>query len=122
METEKKKIIEAEMIIGNGFCLAIDGVCALIDFSGIGLFLSPVIQSFGIFVIDQWVGSKGGGTPGLGKKIAKYASGILPVLPTTTAVFNIEVFLHNHENVLGAVETVAKTKAIASKTMKTARM
>ncbi len=121
---ENNKFTESEIIIGGLFTLGIDGVCALIDFTGVGTAVSPVIQGFATFAIDRWVDSKGGEQFGLGKQFAQYGAGLIPVLPTTTAVFTIRVFMHNHPTitevagkVVGKIEPAA---GAASKTLKKA--
>jgi hypothetical protein len=96
---EGNKFTESEIVVGSLFALGVDGICGFIDFTGVGLGISPVIQGFAIFAIDKWVGNKGGITLGVGKQMTQYAAGILPVLPTTTAVFAIRVFVHNNPKI-----------------------
>lgn len=106
---ENNKFTESEMIIGGLFALGVDGICALIDLTGIGLAIAPVIQGFSVFAISQWVENKGGARAGLGKQLSKYAAQFLPVLPTVLAVFVIDVAIHNNPALAGVAEKVAKT-------------
>jgi len=121
---EDNKFTESEMIVGGLFALGVDGLCALIDFTGVGTAVSPVIQGFATFAIDRWVDSKGGEVMGLGKQFAQYSAGVIPLVPTTTGIFAIRVFMHNHPTitevagkVVGKIEPAA---GAASKTLKKA--
>lgn len=114
MNEESNKFTESEIIIGGLFALGVDGLCALIDLTGVGTGVAPVIQGFSVFAIDRWVDSKGGTSWGTGKQMAQYASGLVPILPTTVAVFVIRVFMHNNPKltevagkVVGKIEPAA---------------
>jgi len=102
--------MESEMVVGGLFALGVDGICAVIDFTGVGAAVSPVIQGFAIFAIDRWVESKGGEALGLGKQFAQYAAGIIPLVPTITGTFAIRVFLHNHPTITEAAGKVLPVK------------
>lgn len=105
---ERKKFTEAEILLGGLFTLGVDGVCMLIDFTGIGLIVAPIIQGFTTFLIWMWFKSKGDPAAAkLGRQAAKYAANFLPVLPTTFLAFSIEVFIHNHPKAVAAVTTLA---------------
>lgn len=97
MEEDSNKVMTSEMVVGNTFALGIDGACAVLETisAGVGAAVTPVVQSAAVFVIDWWLGSKGGAPPRFGEQIIKYGAGLLPLLPTTTAIFNTKVILHN---------------------------
>ena len=94
MDDEKEKFSEAEMVIGGVFVVGVDAACALIDLTVAGAAVSPVIQSFTTFGISMWAQSKGA-ILSVGPEIAKYASNVLPVVPTVTLIFSITVGLQN---------------------------
>ena len=88
---ELKKVTESEMVIGGVFTLGLDGLCALIDATGVGLAIAPIIQSFATFSITMWLKTKGGTRVKIGKEAVKYAANFLPVLPTVTAIFAVSL-------------------------------
>ncbi|MDO8470194.1 MAG: hypothetical protein Q7S84_04260 [bacterium] len=95
---EHKKFTEAEMLVGVLLLtLPVDALSFLIDWTGIGLAIAPIIQSAAMFGIWLWLRSKGDtASVKLGKQLLRYLSNLLPLLPTVTIVFLIEVYLHNH--------------------------
>jgi len=111
---EDNKFSEAELLVGGFFTLGIDGLCALIDLTGIGLFISPLIQSAATFAVSMWLQSKGGSLS-FGKEAVKYASSTLPILPTTFIVFLVSAFVHNHPK---AIESAAILAGPAGKLTK----
>lgn len=121
---EDNKITESEMVVGGLLTLGVDGVCALIDLTGVGLAVAPVIQSFTVFAIDKWVENKGGEPFGLGKQFAQYGASLIPVVPTTTGTFAIRVFMHNHPKITEAagkvVGKIEPAAGAASKVLKKA--
>lgn len=95
---EHKKFTEAEIVVGLlVITIPVDAASFLIDWTGIGLFLAPVLQGAAMFATWFWLHSKGD-TSSLkfGRQLGRYLSNLLPLLPTVTAVFLIEVYLHNH--------------------------
>ncbi|MEK7087020.1 MAG: hypothetical protein AAB935_02045, partial [Patescibacteria group bacterium] len=100
METENNKFNEVELILGGMFTLSADGICALLDLTGVGAVITPFIQSFVTFVMWMWFNSKGDKNSGkLGRQIAKYASNAIPIIPTTFTAFIIEALAHNHPRI-----------------------
>jgi hypothetical protein len=112
MNPKHEKFTEAEMLVGGLFTLGVDGICILIDLTGVGLAISPVLQGFVTFLMWWWLKSKGDPNAAkLGRQIAKYAANFLPVLPTTFITLGIEVYIHNHPEKYGVI---AKAGALAS--------
>lgn len=96
-EEEINKFTEAEMLLGIFFFGGIDGLAILIDLTGVGLAIAPVLQSFGTLTATLWLWSKGDkNTVKFGRQVAKYAANALPLAPTLTIAFIIEAQMHNH--------------------------
>ncbi len=94
------KFNEAEVLVGGMLTFGVDFVCALIDLTGIGMAISPVIQGSMTFAMGMWFKNKGDKNGGkIGRQIAKYSANFLPIVPTNLTVFLIEVFVHNHPKV-----------------------
>ncbi len=118
MNEEHNKFTEVEILLGGLFTLGVDGVCILIDITGIGAVLvAPVVQWFTTFVL--WLRFRSKGDPGamkMGRQIFKYAIQLLPVTPiiitafTTSIPFFIEVFIHNHPEKFAAVMKAIQLK------------
>ncbi|MFH1192965.1 MAG: hypothetical protein V1656_01450 [Candidatus Jorgensenbacteria bacterium] len=114
MENEKElnKFNEVELLLGGLFTLGVDGVCFLIDWTGVGLAIAPIIQGFATFSMWLWARSKGDpGALKTGRQVAKYAANALPLLPTTFIAFAVETYLHNHPDKFTAVQKVAALKS-----------
>ncbi|PIP30154.1 hypothetical protein COX26_00210 [Candidatus Jorgensenbacteria bacterium CG23_combo_of_CG06-09_8_20_14_all_54_14] len=112
MNEEHNKFMEVEMLLGGLFTLGVDGICFLIDWTGVCLAIAPIIQGFTTFVMWMWFKSKGDpGALSVGRQVAKYASNMLPLLPTTLIAFAVEVYLHNHPEKFGAIQKVAALKS-----------
>jgi len=109
MEGEIDKFKESEIIVGVMLTLGVDAICILIDLTGVGLFIAPILQSSITFAMWMWFKSKGGQKSGLGKQIAKYAANALPIIPTTFIAFVIETFIHNHPKVAQVAGQTAGT-------------
>ena len=108
MADEVKKFNEAEIVIGTLLFGSVDGVCILIDFTGAGLVISPILQSGAMLGASLWVWSKGNkGAFKIGKQLAKNASNFLPIIPTVATVFLLETYMHNNPKKLGVVGKVA---------------
>lgn len=124
---EHKKFEASEIVIGTLFFLGIDGVCILIDVTGIGLIIAPVLQGFATFAITMWFKSKGDpNATKLGKTILKYALNLLPVTPviitafTVTIPFIVEVIIHNNPKLAAVAEkAAAKSGPVAKIATKT---
>ncbi len=118
MDQEHKKFNEAEMLVGGFFTLGVDGVCTLIDLTGVGLAISPIIQGFTTFTMWWWFKSKGDPNASkIGRQITKYLANLLPLIPTTFTAFAIEVYIHNHPERFAALQKIAalKSGAVAAK-------
>ncbi len=104
MDKERDKFTESEMIVGGLGALLVDGGCALADIfsAGVGAAVTPVVQLAATGAIEWWVDQKGGN---LGivdaKRIGKYASNLLPAIPTVSAIFLTSVLTHNHPKITG---------------------
>ena len=108
-----KKIDEVEITIGVGLSLLVWSLCLLLDTVGIGLVVSPVIESF--FTFGVWWFFKNHGDPHssrFGVNFAMFASTLIPFLPTIVASFIIKTVVHNHQNLIGVIGKVA---SVASK-------
>ncbi|MDP1706645.1 MAG: hypothetical protein Q8L36_02390 [bacterium] len=97
LKDERDKFNAVEMIIGGCFTLFIDALALLIDLTGVGLVIAPIIQTIANFVTSWWLKIKGGPNAfKAGRLIAKNIVSLVPILPTNTTAFIIEVWLHNH--------------------------
>lgn len=108
-----RKIDETEIAIGVGMSLLVWFLCALLDAVGIGLVVSPVIESF--FTFGTWLFFKNHGDPNserFGINFAMYASNLIPFVPAIVVSFVVKTMVHNHQNLVG---TVVKVTSIASK-------
>ncbi|MBI5732905.1 hypothetical protein HY967_03030 [Candidatus Jorgensenbacteria bacterium] len=107
-EEEINRYNETELIAGSIIMLGIDGVCFIIDWTGVGLAIAPIIQAGGTGALTMWAWRKGD-TQALkmGRQVAKYASNALPLLPTLTLMFLIEAYMHNHPEKFAAAEKLA---------------
>ncbi|MEK7464576.1 MAG: hypothetical protein AAB617_02235 [Patescibacteria group bacterium] len=84
----------SEITVGVMGTLFVDGVSALLDTTLIGAAIMPVVQSFATWYIGRWVKSKGGTTTFL-REVVKYASNLLPWIPTTFLTFVVVVIMQN---------------------------
>ncbi len=97
IEDERDPFNMVEIVIGVLFTLFIDILAFLIDLTGVGLAIAPILQTAANFVTSWWLKIKG--SPNAfktGRLIAKNIVSVLPLLPTNTTAFIIEVWLHNH--------------------------
>src|SRR6056297_603496 len=97
--SDYKKFSASEIVIGVLFWLGVDGVAALLDMTGLGYLLATPLQSVSSFITSWWLSKKGGEkTPwGLKRQIMKQVSNFLPIIPTVTTSFIIEVVIHNRK-------------------------
>ncbi len=97
--SDYKKFSASEIVIGVLFWLSVDGVAALLDMTGLGYLLATPLQSVSSFITSWWLSKKGGEkTPwGLKRQIMKQVSNFLPIIPTVTTSFIIEVVIHNRK-------------------------
>jgi len=116
MDEEFKKYGIVEMIIGGLGFLFIDIICIVIDLTGVGLAIAPIIQSFGTFTMNWWAWKKDDKDAlKLGKQIAKYAANLLPIIPTLTIVFLATALIHNRKITTSAFNSEKTAKIIKKK-------
>lgn len=109
--SEENRVLESEMILWSFFLLGLDGICILIDLTGIGLAIAPFLQGFGTFSNGMWFSKAKGdkGAMSLQRQLIKYVSNFSPFLPTLFIAFAVETYMHNHPNKL-----VEKAKKMAN--------
>lgn len=101
---ENKKFSTIEIILGCCFTLFIDIICLLIDLIAIGLVISPIIQGGTTFATSWWLKSKGSKNAfKLNRQLTKQIVNFLPLLPTNTTVFAVEIWLHNNLKTIPAL-------------------
>ena len=94
---EDKKIGSGELLVFSFLFLFVDVICFLIDWTGVGMGITPAIQGFVLFFMDKFLMGKGSKSASkMGRKIAKYAIQLIPMLPTLVTTFIIEVAIHNN--------------------------
>lgn len=97
LEDNREDFNMVEIVVGICFTLFIDILALIIDLTGIGLIIAPFLQTAANFVTSWWLKIKG--SPNalkIGRLFAKNIISIIPILPTNTTAFIIEVWLHNH--------------------------
>ena len=98
------KFSEAEMLLGVFFFGGLDVIAILIDVTGVGLVIAPVVQSFATLSQTLWFWSKGDKNAiKFGRQVAKYAANALAVVPTLTIAFIVEAQMHNNPKIKAAV-------------------
>lgn len=115
MEEERDKFTESEMIVGGLGALFLDGVCAVVDVisAGTGAIITPIAQLFATGAIEWWVSQKGGDLGIIdAKRIAKYASNLVPAVPTVFFIFLISALMHNNPKI---IEVATKAAGPAGK-------
>jgi len=86
----------AESIVGTLFLFTTDVLCALLDLTIIGAFITPLIQTPASVFTTFWIKSKGNkDAMKIGRQMTKYAANLLPWIPTLTIFFIAEVAIHN---------------------------
>lgn len=91
-------VSEAEMILWSFFLLGLDGICIVIDLTGVGLAIAPFLQGFGTFLNGMWFQKAKGdeGAVKFQRQLIKYVSNFFPFLPTLFIAFAVETYIHNH--------------------------
>jgi len=108
---EHNKYKEVELILGNFVTISIDAICFILDWTGVGDIITPFIQGAGTACLSWWAWRKGDkASLKLGRQVTKYAVNALPWLPTLTAMFNIEAYIHNHPEKFAAVQKITQTE------------
>lgn len=113
------KIGYGELLVFSFLFLFVDIICFLIDFTVVGAGITPVIQGFVLFFMDKFLMGKGTKSASkLGRKIAKYALQLLPLLPTLVTTFLIEAAIHNKQNSIPiASKSVPSVVGVATKSV-----
>ncbi|MGC9610647.1 MAG: hypothetical protein ABSE68_00245 [Minisyncoccia bacterium] len=109
MNSEYKKINEAEVILGVCMAFLVYILCFIFDLFAIGVVVSPVIQSF--FTFGMWFFFKNHGDPDANKlngNIAQYFGNLIPFIPAIVLSFAIKVFIHNHQQLGGMAAGIAQ--------------
>ncbi|MAF79808.1 hypothetical protein CL629_01885 [bacterium] len=108
---ERKQFVESEILIGVIFFSGLDGIAALIDVTGVGMAIAPILQSFGTGVITVWLWSKGNkAAVKPGRQIALHLANIIPFVPTVAFVFFVTAYIHNHPGKIGSLLAIGKGK------------
>jgi hypothetical protein len=93
-----KKFESSEIVIGILFWLGIDLLAMILDLTIIGYFFATPIQALSSFIISFWLSKKGNKKAlKINKQLTKQLMNFLPVLPTVTTSFIIEVIRHNKQ-------------------------
>lgn len=115
-EEEVNAVTESETIVWLLFLLGIDGICIIIDITGVGMAVAPFVQGAGTFSSTLWFDKAKGdkGATKLQRQLIKYISNVAPLLPTLSIVFLIERYMHNHpekfEKLNEALDKIPDTK------------
>ncbi len=100
---DHNKFSAAEVLLGISFFGGLDSIAILIDITGVGLVIAPVIQSFGTLTQTLWFWSKGDkNSLKFGRQAVKYAANALPIVPTLTIAFFVEAQIHNNPKLQAA--------------------
>ena len=109
---DRKQFVESEVLIGVIFLFGLDGIAALIDATGVGMAIAPVLQAFGTGSITMWMWSKGSKSAVKpGRQIVQHLANIIPFVPTVTLVFLVSTYLHNHPEKAGSLMAVVGKRA-----------
>lgn len=109
MNEEIKKITELEFIIITMVALLIWCFGLVLEFFGIGLFISPIFESF--FTFGMWLFFRSKNDPyanKAGANIAQYIATAIPIIPTILVSFFVKAYIHNHPKVAGIANVIAK--------------
>ena len=112
MSAEIKKITESEIIIGVMFALLVWIFGLILELFGIGLILSPLIESF--FTFATWLFFRAKNDPyanKLGANLAQYLANAIPLIPSILIAFLIKVYIHNHPEKFAAFEKLTGSAA-----------
>lgn len=97
------------MIIMIMLSLAIWGFGLLMELFGVGLVVSPILESF--FTFATWLFFRGKNDPyanNLGANIAQYAANIVPFIPSVLISFLIKAYIYNHPQVVSSLTGIAE--------------
>ena len=119
MENEHNKFGIVETVFGLLVFFPLDLVCILIDLTGVGLAIAPCIQGLATFVMRWWFKSHGdqNALAFNGKQVARYLSNLLPLLPTLTTIFLLDVYTHNNpgSGIAKLEQKVGKAASVGTK-------
>lgn len=97
MNENYKKFNEAELLIGFFFFFGVDLVALAFDATVVGTIVAFCLQILATFVVEWWVGSKGGVIGSFdAKRFGKFFSNAIPIIPTNCAIFLVSALSHNH--------------------------
>ncbi len=114
-EAALPKVSLGEIVLFGLILFIVDVFCTLLDFTGIGAAVTPFIQAGFTAMMTAWFywSKKDKAVTKLGRQIIKYASNLLPWVPTLFVVFVVEAYMHNHPKQAG-VPIVEKMKNISA--------
>lgn len=109
---ERNDVTEAETIVWLAFLIGFDGICILLDLTGVGMGIAPFLQGFGTFSSGMWFEKTKGDKNAMKmqRQLIKYISNVAPFLPTLSIAFAIEAYMHNHPEKFEKVEKALNTK------------
>lgn len=112
---EINSVTESEIIVWLVFLLGFDGVCILLDLTGVGMGIAPFLQGAGTFSSGIWFEKSKGDKNAMKmqRQLIKYISNIAPFLPTLSIAFAIETYVHNHPEKFEKVEKAVNAKTPA---------
>lgn len=115
-DAPENPVSEAEIILWSFFLLGLDGICILIDLTGVGLAIAPFVQGAGTFSNGMWFQKAKGnnGAMKFQRQLIKYISNFAPFLPTLFISFLIEVYIHNHPK-SGLAEKIEKVSSVKTR-------
>jgi hypothetical protein len=108
MNSEYRKINEAEMVIGLCMATMVYVLCFIFDSFMIGVVVSPVIQSF--FTLGSWFFFKSHGDPHASKlnaNLVQYLANLIPFVPAPIANFGVKMWIHNRQQIAGIANKIA---------------
>ena len=106
------RVSESEIIIGSMFALLVWITGLILELFGIGLVLSPIIESF--FTFGTWLFFKAKNDPyadKLGANLIQYLANAIPFIPSVLISFLVKVYIHNHPEKFAAFEKLAGNAA-----------
>ena len=97
--------------MGVFFFGAIDGIAILLDLTGVGMAIAPVLQSFAMGAMIFWFWTRGNKQAiQLGRVVAKFAATAIPIVPTNLIIFAVSSYYHNHTEKAGLMRKLIGKK------------
>jgi hypothetical protein len=99
------KVKESEFIIGTMFALLVWITGLVLELFGIGLVLSPIIESF--FTFGTWLFFEAKGDPyayKFGANLVQYLANAIPFIPSILIAFMLKTYIHNHPEKFAALQ------------------